>query len=318
MLSRMSHKEILQLAKTAVIPPLKPEFHKGQCGRVCVIGGCEDYTGAPYFSAHSAALFGADLTHVMCELNAAPVIKSYSPNLMVHPYLRETGVGETPFDKIQGLLDRMHVCVVGPGLGRDQQMLESVVKILEYLATKHKGETPVVLDADGLFLVSDETYSRKVCDLLRSFKPGRVVLTPNVVEFKRIIERLGVKSGEDVARELQCVVVQKGGDDQIWYDGGVVKCSSPGSNKRVGGQGDTLTGVIATMLAFSRATHDFKIWEPSKKIEWMQMVVASCYVGSAITRECSHMAFERHGRAMQTTDVNDRVGDAYDALLGVK
>ena len=296
--------------------PLKPEFHKGQCGRVCVIGGCEDYTGAPYFSAHSAALFGADLTHVMCELNAAPVIKSYSPNLMVHPYLRESGAGETPFDKIKVLLDNMHVCVVGPGLGRDKQMLESVVRILEYLATKHEGQTPVVLDADGLYLVSNETYSQRVCEVLRSFKPGRVVLTPNVVEFKRIIDRLGVKSGDEIARELQCVVVQKGTEDQIWYDEGVIKCSSEGSNKRVGGQGDTLTGVIATMLAFSRATHDFKIWEPSEKLEWTQMVVTSCYVGAAITRECSRLAFKKHGRSMQTTDVNDEVGDAFKSLLG--
>ncbi|SCV05525.1 LANO_0H09406g1_1 [Lachancea nothofagi CBS 11611] len=316
MLSRLSHKEILQLAKRAVIPPLKPEFHKGQCGRVCVIGGCEDYTGAPYFSAHSAALFGADLTHLMCELNAAPVIKSYTPNLMVHPYLREAGSGNAPMSKIHSLLDRMHVCVVGPGLGRDKNMLDSVVSILEYLATEHKGEIPVVLDADGLFLISDESYSGKVCDILRAFKPGRIILTPNVVEFKRILDRFGFESGAEIARELQCVVLQKGSEDQIWYDDTVLKCSIQGSNKRVGGQGDTLTGVIATMLAFSRATHDFKIWDPNQKLEWLDMVVTSCYVGSAITRECSRLAFQKHGRSMQTTDVNDRVGDAYDLLLG--
>ncbi|SCU86784.1 LAME_0D07646g1_1 [Lachancea meyersii CBS 8951] len=316
MLSRLSHKELLHLATRAVIPPLKPEFHKGQCGRICIIGGCEDYTGAPYFSAHSAALFGADLTHVMCELNAAQVIKSYTPNLMVHPYLRESGSGTAPVDKIQGLLDRMHVCVVGPGLGRDRAMLDSVIDVLEYLASKHKGETPVVLDADGLFLISDESYSDKVCNILRSFKPGRLVLTPNVVEFKRIMNRFGCKSGAELARELKCVVVQKGKTDQIWYSDSVLECSAKGTDKRVGGQGDTLTGVIATMLAYSRATCDFKIWDPSENLEWLDMVVLSCYVGSAVTRECARLAYQKHGRAMQTTDVNDRVGEAYVSLLG--
>ncbi|SCV99521.1 LAFE_0A04984g1_1 [Lachancea fermentati] len=315
MLSRLTHQELLQLAKRSCIPPLLPEFHKGQCGRVCVIGGCEDYTGAPYFSAHSAALFGADLTHVMCELNAGTVIKSYTPNLMVHPYLREGNAGKPEMEKVHGLLDRMHVCVVGPGLGRDRTMLESVVNILEYLVTKHKGAIPVVLDADGLFLVSSDPYSKRVCELLRQFQPGRVVLTPNVVEFGRIVDRLGVKTGADVARELQCVVVQKGDKDQIWHKDGCLTCSSTGSYKRVGGQGDTLTGVIATMLAFSRAVHDFKIWEPTEKLEWGQMVVLSCYVGSSITRECARLAFAQCGRAMQTTDVNDRVGEAYATLL---
>ncbi|SCU93962.1 LAFA_0F19130g1_1 [Lachancea sp. 'fantastica'] len=315
MLSRLSHKELLRLATKAAIPPLLPEFHKGQCGRVCIIGGCEDYTGAPYFSAHSAALFGADLTHVMCELNAATVIKSYTPNLMVHPYLRESGAGTAPMDKIQGLLDRMHVCVVGPGLGRDRAMLDSIVDVLEYLANKHKGETPVILDADGLFLISDESYSEKVCKILRAFKPGRLVLTPNVVEFKRIKDRFGCESGAELADKLKCVVVQKGQEDKIWYDQSVLKCAAKGANKRVGGQGDTLTGIIASMLAFSRATYDFKIWEPSEKLEWFDLAVLSCYVGSSVTRECSRLAFEKHGRAMQTTDVNDRVGDAYNSLL---
>ncbi|SCU88096.1 LADA_0E08174g1_1 [Lachancea dasiensis] len=318
MLARLSHKEILQLAKRAVIPPLSPEFHKGQCGRVCVVGGCEDYTGAPYFSAHSAALFGADLTHVLCELNAAPVIKGYTPNLMVHPYLRQAGSDGPPsMDKIRGLLDRMHVCVVGPGLGRDRQMLDSVVEILEYLTTAHKGEVPVVLDADGLFLISDSRYSERMCAILRAFKPGRLVLTPNVVEFKRILDRLGCESGAEVARALKCVVVEKGTDDCIWFEGSEpLKCSATGSSKRVGGQGDTLTGVIATMLAFSRATHDFRIWQPPETLEWLPMVVTSCYVGSAITRECARLAYEKVGRSMQTTDVNDRVGHAFERLLG--
>lgn len=46
------------------------------------------------------------------------------------------------------------------------------------------------------------------------------------------------------------------------------------------------------------------------------MVVTSCYVGAAITRECSRLAFKKHGRSMQTTDVNDEVGDAFKSLLG--
>ncbi|KAL9713524.1 hypothetical protein Ac2012v2_003136 [Leucoagaricus gongylophorus] len=73
----------------ALIPPLNGTLHKGQSGRVGVLGGALDYTGAPYFSAISALRLGADLSHVICSPTAAGPIKSYSPDLIVHPILRE-------------------------------------------------------------------------------------------------------------------------------------------------------------------------------------------------------------------------------------
>ncbi|KAJ3287334.1 hypothetical protein HK104_008650 [Borealophlyctis nickersoniae] len=72
------------------IPPLTEALHKGQAGRIAVIGGSEDYTGAPYFAGIASLKVGADLCHVFCERNAGVVLKSYSPELMVHPYLRNT------------------------------------------------------------------------------------------------------------------------------------------------------------------------------------------------------------------------------------
>lgn len=44
-----------------IIPPMLDKFHKGQLGRVAVIGGSEDYTGAPYFSAMASARLGCDM-----------------------------------------------------------------------------------------------------------------------------------------------------------------------------------------------------------------------------------------------------------------
>ncbi|CEG77552.1 Putative YjeF [Rhizopus microsporus] len=71
-----------------LIPPLSKSMHKGQAGRVGVVGGSEDYTGAPYFSAIASMKVGVDLCHVFCEPGAGTVIKSYSPDLIVHPYMR--------------------------------------------------------------------------------------------------------------------------------------------------------------------------------------------------------------------------------------
>lgn len=114
-------KEILDEVKQ-LIPPLNGKLHKGQSGRVGVLGGaleyvsplfeCQvlnlafgSYTGAPFFASMSSQrlvsctlidvasphsyLQGAELAHVICSPTAAGAIKSYSADLIVHPILRE-------------------------------------------------------------------------------------------------------------------------------------------------------------------------------------------------------------------------------------
>ncbi|QLG70544.1 hypothetical protein HG535_0A04850 [Zygotorulaspora mrakii] len=314
---KLSHGQLLKLARQKCIPPLSPKFHKGQSGRVCVIGGCEDYTGAPFFSANACALMGCDMTHVICEKEAAPVIKSYSPNLMVHPYLRTGHLGE--MDKIKTLLEKMHVLVIGPGLGRDSGMLGSVKEIIKYVLEEHQGQIPIVLDADGLYLV---TYDESVRDMLVRFPQGRIILTPNVVEFQRLRKLYhdeipeGEETGAYIARKLHCVLVEKGGKDHIFAENHMLVNECEGSNKRVGGQGDTLSGATACMLAFSRAIFDFKLCgEPDKNLDWLDYSLLSCYTASTVTRECAKQAFAAKKRAMQTTDLNERVGQVYDELF---
>jgi ATP-dependent NAD(P)H-hydrate dehydratase len=80
------HSQLLQIFRK-VVPPLLFDTHKGQAGRIGVIGGCEEYTGAPIFAGMSAFRTGADLVHVFCTTNAAIPIKIASPDLIVHPIL---------------------------------------------------------------------------------------------------------------------------------------------------------------------------------------------------------------------------------------
>ena len=343
-ISKLSHNDLIKLIKDKCIPPLLSKFHKGQSGgRVCVIGGCEDYTGAPYFSANATALMGCDLTHVICEQNAATVIKSYSPNLMVHPYLIDSGtynryyknneedVRTINFNKIKGLLKRLHAIVIGPGLGRDEMMLNTIKDIIKFILEEHKGLIPIVLDADGLYLLG---IDKEIQEILLKFPPGRIILTPNVVEFKRIYKSLfnDTKDYEDddlqgfkIAEKMKCIVVEKGQNDKIFGSNGkLIVNEQIGSNKRVGGQGDTLTGTIGCFLAFSRAMYDFEILndEENKEsidkqtLEWIDYAMLSCYGGCCLTRECARLAFKENKRAMQTTDLNDRVGLVYDKIFG--
>ncbi|AEO53824.1 hypothetical protein MYCTH_2295666 [Thermothelomyces thermophilus ATCC 42464] len=343
-------KEMLARVRQ-MIPPMLEKFHKGQLGRVGVIGGSEDYTGAPYFSAMASARLGCDMSHVICTPTAATVIKSYSPNLMVHPLMRSSpsspgnpsssssasaasaSSGDTDATEIANriipLLDRLHVLVVGPGLGRDPLMQDTCARVVR--AARDKG-MPMVLDADALQLVQRDP------SLVRGY--GLAVLTPNVVEFGRLTGALGVddddqvraaaaaaataRGGEEeetakveaLARALGGVMVlQKGPKDHL-SDGNVTfTVDLEGGRKRSGGQGDTLTGSIATFLAWRKAYLD-GIWETGGRLKEEELVGLAVFGGSAITRECSRLAFAKKGRSLQASDLTDEVHMAFLNLFG--
>jgi len=182
-----------------MIPPLDGTLHKGQSGRVGVIGGAQEcapsfhlipeysehrtcsYTGAPFFAAIAALRTGADLSHVICAPSAANAIKSYSPDLIVHPILSPPGSGYDATEKVErelgSVLSRLHVLVIGPGLGREKYMI-SHAKVALRLA-KENGMY-VVLDADALWMLGMDV------GLLKGYR--RAVITPNVVEFQRLSE----------------------------------------------------------------------------------------------------------------------------------
>ncbi|KAI1462020.1 Ribokinase-like protein [Annulohypoxylon moriforme] len=324
-------KEILGKVRQ-IVPPMLEKFHKGQLGRVAVIGGSEDYTGAPYFSAAASARLGCDMSHVICTPAAAAVIKTYSPNLMVHPLMRQSPsphqqssdsshIADSDPAHISGkiidLLPRLHVLVVGPGLGRDPLMQETCARVL---AAARERKMPVVLDADALSLVT------KAPELVHGWR--EVVLTPNVVEFGRLWKGLKKDSSEagkgaDSADQVEALsralggvtIVQKGGKDFISNGDTTLTVDVTGGLKRSGGQGDTLTGSIATMLAWRKAYLD-EIWDHDGKLGEAETLGLAAFGGAAITRECSRLAFEKKGRSLQASDLTDEVYTAFLNLIG--
>lgn len=68
-----------------ILPNLKSKATKGENGRIAVIGGSYQFTGAPYYSAISALKTGADMAHIFCSQASSVSIKSYSPEIIVHP-----------------------------------------------------------------------------------------------------------------------------------------------------------------------------------------------------------------------------------------
>ncbi|KAL3489726.1 Ribokinase-like protein [Aspergillus germanicus] len=347
-------KVLLKKARK-IVPPMLEKFHKGQQGRIAVIGGSLDYTGAPYFSAMASARLGCDLSHVICESSAATVIKSYSPNLMVHPILPSSNSVKDPnsinapelASPIISMLSRLHALVIGPGLGRDGVTLKVVLEVMKEARSR---SIPFVLDADGLLLATENP------DLVKGYK--ECILTPNVNEFSRLAKALGIdvpslaqiasKEGEDkTSQEAEAceklsnalggvTIIQKGPHDVISNGVTSIVSDISGGMKRSGGQGDTLTGSLGTLMGWRAAYHD-KLWdsgeeenskeaqskadvqaelESDKRMSPATTLLLVAWTGSAITRECSRRAYKAKGRSMQASDLTDEVHGSFLELIG--
>ncbi|XP_037497407.1 ATP-dependent (S)-NAD(P)H-hydrate dehydratase isoform X4 [Jatropha curcas] len=304
----------------AITPILDPTRHKGQAGKVAVIGGCREYTGAPYFAAISALKIGADLSHVFCTKDAAPVIKSYSPELIVHPILEESynvGDGDKKYmsDKVVAEVDkwmeRFDCLVVGPGLGRDPFLLDCVSEIMKQA---RRSNVPIIVDGDGLFLVTNSL------DLVSGYPLA--VLTPNVNEYKRLVHKVlncevnhqdAHEQLLSLAKRIGGITILRKGRSDLISDGEIVKSVSVyGSPRRCGGQGDILSGSVAVFVSWAR--HCISGAKGNLSISPTNPTVLGCIAGSALLRKAASLAFEGRKRSTLTGDIIDCLGRSLEDI----
>ena len=234
MIRRLNHELVLSL-----LPDRNPWGHKGNFGKLLLLCGSRGYTGAAFFAAMGALRAGAGLVFlgVPESIYGIEAVKLNEPVIFPLP---DAG-GRLSADAVPEILTRfpqMDAVLVGPGLGQSEGTLAVVRAVLE------KAECPVVVDADGINVLSAHR------DLLRGRK-SPTILTPHDGEFAR----LGGVIGEDrmsaaaaLAEVLGCVVLLKGHETCITdgTDGFLNPTGNPGM--AVGGSGDVLAGVITALL----------------------------------------------------------------------
>ncbi|KAL6191132.1 hypothetical protein ACLB2K_037524 [Fragaria x ananassa] len=305
----------------AITPALDPNRHKGQAGKIAVIGGCREYTGAPYFAAISALQIGADLSHVFCTRDAASVIKRYSPELIVHPILEESYsvrdedksfILEKVLGEVDKWMERFDCLVIGPGLGRDPFLLDCVSNIIKHA---RQSNVPLVIDGDGLFLITNSL------DLVSGYHFA--VLTPNVNEYKRLVQTvLSCEVNDEDAREqllslakrIGGVTILRKGKADLISDGETVQSVSIyGSPRRCGGQGDILSGSVAVFLSWARQT----IRDENLSISSRNPTMLGCIAGSTLMRKAASLAFETKKRSTLTTDIIECLGRSLQDICPV-
>lgn len=294
-------KELLILEMKKSIPVLSNFLRKGESGRIGIIGGSLEYTGAPYFAAIAALRVGCDLVHVFCMKEAAPVIKSYSPELIVHPLLDAPNALEA----ISEWLPRIHALILGPGLGRDENVFKILGTIIELV--KELG-IPLVIDADGLFYINSHHQIIHKCT--------NVILTPNAIEFSRLYKAVmgitidlsqPVNPGDvaALARKLGHVTILHKAERDIITNGVDMNvCEKMGSPRRCGGQGDLMAGILATFL----------YWKAHDK-EAQEVTLSAATAAAHLSRSINRKAFEIHGRGTLASDMIPYIPECFRTLF---
>jgi NAD(P)H-hydrate epimerase len=225
-----------------VVKPRPSEAHKGDFGRLLIIGGNEVFSGAPALVALSALRTGVDLAYVATPQKTAYAIASMSPSLITIK-LEGEHMNSHNIEDIKRYLEVSTAVVVGPGLGLHKETKNAVNEIIKLVEA---AKIPLLIDADGLKAFAES--KRKVGTSL--------VLTPHAGEYKTLT---GItpptdlkKRREEVqkmAQKLGVTILLKGNVDII-SDGNRTKLNFTGNpGMTVGGTGDVLSGIVGAFLA---------------------------------------------------------------------
>ena len=222
------------------LPRRASDTNKYDYGRVLIVGGCVGYTGAPTLCARAALRCGAGLVSVGVPeaIYAVTAVK----NDEAMPFPLPSAEGKLARDALPVLLERLEksdVCVLGPGLGRN----DTLTALVQAVVTQ--SGTPLVLDADALFAVAqDVTVLDRAC--------APIVLTPHDGEFARLAgpDKTGrAEAASDFAVRHGCTVVRKGPETVCAFPDGETVClrvGNPGMAK--GGSGDVLAGILGAFV----------------------------------------------------------------------
>ena len=227
------------------LKPRKPDAHKGDFGRVCIIGGSIGMSGAAALAGRAALRAGAGLVRVAIPKSVLPIVASIEPSYTTIP-LAEDSTGRISAKAINTILDAAseNDCLAfGPGIGTSgalHSILETLIK---------QEQLRLLIDADGLNNLSG------IKDWPAKLK-ANLILTPHPAEMKRLWAGLfreqmppdRQEQAGQLAHRTKTVVALKGAGTVV-ADGQKVYINKTGNpGMATAGSGDVLTGVITALI----------------------------------------------------------------------
>ncbi|HZT02369.1 MAG TPA: NAD(P)H-hydrate dehydratase [Steroidobacteraceae bacterium] len=228
-------ERILESSIQQALPRRARSSHKGDFGRVLIVGGGAGMPGAVRLAGEACLRVGAGLVTVAVVPENVPAICAGRPELICLPLADASALAE-PAAKAD-------VIAIGPGLGRTPWARDALDTVL-------RSGKPLVIDADALNIIAESQVSRR----------EDWVLTPHPGEAARLLD---TKTGEiqrDRLAALDGLVARYGGTVVLKGAGTLVGapgrtpalCERGNPGMATAGMGDVLTGTIAGIFAQCR------------------------------------------------------------------
>ena len=239
----MSSKTITSSMVRKYIRPRKSNSRKGDNGKVLVVGGSYMYHGAPILSSLAALRTGCDLVYTAVPKVNAQATRAASADLIVIP-LADSKLTRGSVNKLLGQIPAgIDSATIGMGLAvQDIEALKLLVKSLI------ERDVRLSLDASAL---------RK--EILPIIKAKNVLVTPHASEFERLFgekipdnKKTRISIVEKHAKKNSITILLKGMDDIITDGTKTLINSKKTPAMTVGGTGDVLSGIAASMLSQNR------------------------------------------------------------------
>jgi hydroxyethylthiazole kinase-like uncharacterized protein yjeF len=249
--------------------------HKGNGGKVLLIGGAPGMAGALLLAGNACLHLGAGWTMIEMLDPASAHAYQDSPELMIQ-------LASSEIDSVL-LNTQPDTIAIGPGLGKSDLACAWLMGVLQYPSV------PLIIDADALNLIA---ASRELLEVLQKRNqqfPGQAVLTPHPGEAAKL---LGVSTEEVQANRLnaleklialtQSVVVLKGQHTLMASpQHAVLQCQQGNPGMGTGGMGDVLTGSIAAIAA-QGVRHQLNLWESTSIAVQLHATAADSLVSQGI------------------------------------
>jgi hydroxyethylthiazole kinase-like uncharacterized protein yjeF len=274
-------KEIIAspAAFRGMLPRRKYNSFKNQFGRIGVVAGSKGFIGAALMTSQGALRAGAGLVEIFVPEEIYEIVAGAAfMEAMVKPVASYRDL----------LKEKPDVWAVGPGLGKS--------RAAEILQLVEKARQPMVLDADGLNIVSEKTSVLKRCK-------GERLLTPHPGEMKRLFPRekdSRARTATHFCSRFPVTLLLKGSRTIVAQRARPMSYNTTGNpGMASGGMGDVLTGVCAGLLGQGLSLYD------------------AARIGAWACGRAAEMAIfngRQSEQSLLASDVLNHLGDAFKEL----
>lgn len=272
---------------SALLPKLDPNSNKGSHGTLAIVCGSHGMTGACVMAARAALRSGVGLVNIVTEASTYPIIAAQVPEAV---YTIVDYSVPHDIEKLKLTLEKADACLVGCGMGK--ALSEKICDIV-FASCK----APIVIDADALNFLS--RHKEKLHSL-----NANTVFTPHPGEISRLTgravddiqsDRMG--AAQSFARENGGILLLKGAASIIANGSQLVVNPTGNAGMAKGGNGDVLSGIIASLLA--------------QGISPFEATIAGTYIHGMAGDICASQLSQR---ATLPTDIIDSLAEVFTRI----